>query len=170
MAGVEAKYTLQEGLFERLLNTNGIRLLQSNLEWLGAPKFTEEEQQFARALQLATGVKDAGLRTGVDPVENQEFEGGSSDLGDVSYVTPLVHLEVVCMPYQAPSHAWPVVACSGMSIGHKGMIHAAKVLASTMVDLFDNESILRAIRDEFETQTRGKEYRPMIPDGPPPVP
>jgi len=81
---------------------------------------------------------------------------------------PMLHLETTCRPYEAPTHAWPTVACAGMSIGHKGMIHAAKVLAATMVDLFENESIRRAIRAEFEEQTRGKRYRAMIPDGPPP--
>jgi len=168
MAGVEAKLTIQEGVYERLLNTNGIHLLHTNLIWLGALSFTEEEQQFARALQLATKVKEAGLRTGVDSYEGQEFKGGSTDVGDVSYIVPMLHLETTCRPYEAPTHAWPTVACAGMSIGHKGMIHAAKVLAATMVDLFENESIRRAIRAEFEEQTRGKRYRAMIPDGPPP--
>jgi aminobenzoyl-glutamate utilization protein B len=168
MAGVEAKLTIQEGLYERLVNTNGIRLLHTNLMALGAPQFTEEEQTFARALQRATQAKETGMKTGVGSFEGQEFRGGSSDLGDVSYVVPLLHLEVACAPFEAPWHSWPTVACSGMSIGHKGMIHAAKVLAATMVDLFENEPIRREIRAEFEEQTRGRKYRAMIPDGPPP--
>jgi aminobenzoyl-glutamate utilization protein B len=57
-----------------------------------------------------------------------------------------------------------------MSIGHKGMLHAAKTLAATMVDLFEDEAARAAIRAEFEKKTRGFVYRPYIPDGPPPLP
>jgi aminobenzoyl-glutamate utilization protein B len=169
MAGVDAKMAIQEGLYERLLNTNGIRLLHTNLVWLGAPQFTEHEQDFARALQTASKVKPTGLRSGVDAMEGQEFEGGSTDLGDVSYVVPLLHLEVVCAPFEAPWHAWPVVACGGMSIGHKGMIHAAKTLAATLVDLFESEPMRRTIRKEFEDQTQGRPYKSLMPDKPPPI-
>jgi aminobenzoyl-glutamate utilization protein B len=57
-----------------------------------------------------------------------------------------------------------------MSIGHKGMVHAGKVLAATMVDLFEDAALRSAIRAEFAEQTRGQVYRPYIPEGPPPVP
>ena len=169
MAGVSAKLTIQEGLYERLMNTTGIRLMHTNLLRLGPLRFTLEEQAFARALQRETQVKESGLRTEVDGWENQEFEGGSTDLGDVSYVVPLLHLETTCAPYDAPWHAWPTVACAGMSIGHKGLIHAAKAMAMTMVDLFENETVRRAIRAEFAEKTRGIKYRAMIPEGPPPL-
>ncbi len=169
MAGVESKLTVQEGVYERLINQQGLLVLHTNLVWVGAPVFTDEEQQFARAIQRSSRVKDSGLRTVIDPVEGQEFEGGSTDLGDVSYLAPLLHLDVACAPFEAPWHAWPVVACGGMSIGHKGMLQAAKALAATMVDLFEHEPIRRAIRQEFEAKTKGITYRAMIPDGPPPI-
>ena len=88
---------------------------------------------------------------------------------NVSYVVPLAHLEAVCAPFEAPWDAWPVVACGGMSIGHKGMIHAAKTLATTLVDLFESEPVRRAIRKEFEEQTQGRQYKPLMPDRQPPI-
>ena len=69
-----------------------------------------------------------------------------------------------------PWHAWPVVAAGGMSIGHKGMVLAAKTLAATMVDLFDDPAAREAVRAEFEKKTKGFVYKPYVPDGPPPVP
>ncbi len=57
-----------------------------------------------------------------------------------------------------------------MSIGHKGMIRAAEVLAATMIDLFQDESAREAIRAEFREATRGFKYKSLIPDGPPPLP
>ena len=63
-----------------------------------------------------------------------------------------------------------MVACGGMSIGHKGMIYAAKTLAATMVDLFEDAKTREAIQAEFKEKTKGFIYKPYISDGPPPVP
>jgi aminobenzoyl-glutamate utilization protein B len=57
-----------------------------------------------------------------------------------------------------------------MSIGHKGMNYAAKTLAATMVDLYENPEALAAIKKEFDERTEGTVYKPYIPDAPPPVP
>jgi aminobenzoyl-glutamate utilization protein B len=57
-----------------------------------------------------------------------------------------------------------------MSIGHKGMIYAAKALATTMVDLYADPAKLAAVQAEFAERTAGVEYRAYIPEGPPPVP
>lgn len=73
-------------------------------------------------------------------------------------------------PVDAPWHAWPTVACGGMSIGHKGLIYAAKALATTMVDLYEDAKTLQAVQAEFREKTKGFVYKPFVPDGPPPVP
>jgi aminobenzoyl-glutamate utilization protein B len=57
-----------------------------------------------------------------------------------------------------------------MSIGHKGMLFAAKSLAMTMVDLFENEQLRKEIRQEFQTRRGEHVYQPYVPEGPPPVP
>ncbi|MCC6463603.1 MAG: amidohydrolase, partial [Saprospiraceae bacterium] len=73
-------------------------------------------------------------------------------------------------PLKAPWHSWAVVACGGMSIGHKGMLYSSKALGLTMVDLFENEALRTAMRAEF-LQKKGKTvYKSLLPDGPPPVP
>jgi len=69
-----------------------------------------------------------------------------------------------------PWHAWPVVASSGTTIGHKGMLLAAKTLAATAVDLYENTRAREAIRAEFAEKTKGVTYRWYVPDGPPPIP
>jgi aminobenzoyl-glutamate utilization protein B len=91
-------------------------------------------------------------------------------VGDISYIVPEITLMATTAPYEAPWHSWVVVACGGMSIGHKGMLFAAKALGTTMVDLFQNEKLRQDIRKEFE-QRKGKEvWKAILPDGPPPVP
>ncbi|HYG61402.1 MAG TPA: peptidase dimerization domain-containing protein, partial [Thermoanaerobaculia bacterium] len=171
-AGVEGELRVQSGDYEMLVNMAGARLIHSNLTWLGPLAFTEQEHEFARAIQKATNVEPKGLDGAIQPLNENPGppEGGSTDVADVSWNVPTLHLSVTTAPAGAPWHAWPVVASGGMSIGHKGMTHAAKALAATMVDLFESEEHRRAIRAEFEEKTRGKTYKGYIPDGPPPVP
>jgi len=171
IAGVESKLTVEAGDYERLVNMNGERLLFENMQWLGPLKFTEEEQAFAKQIQANTGVKQVGLLGEIrkfDP--NPPVEGGSTDVGDVSWNVPTLHFSVTTAAEGAPWHGWPVVATSGMSIGHKGMMYAAKVLAATAVDLYEKPAVREAIQKEFAEQTKGFVYKPYAPEGPPPVP
>jgi aminobenzoyl-glutamate utilization protein B len=172
MAGVESKLTVQAGDYEMLVNMAGARLIQSNLTWLKPIEYTDEEQQFARALQREAGVAEKGLNGKPQPLEEPRPDppGGSTDVADVSWVVPTLHLSVATAPEGIPWHAWPVVACAGMSIGHKGLDYAAKALAATMVDLFEDARAREAIQAEFKEMTRGHVYKPYIADGPPPIP
>jgi aminobenzoyl-glutamate utilization protein B len=72
-------------------------------------------------------------------------------------------------PYKAPWHSWVVVACGGMSIGHKGMLFSAKALSMTMVDLFENEQLRQNMRKEFVQRKGNAVWKAMLPEGPPPV-
>ncbi|MGE0128474.1 MAG: amidohydrolase, partial [Blastocatellales bacterium] len=163
VAGVESKFTVQTGCYEILVNMAGAKLLQQNLEWLGPIKYTEAEQEFARAIQRATGTEQKGLDGEIKPLEAPKPNppGGSTDVGDVSWVVPTLHLSVTTAP-EAAWHAWPVVASGGMSIGHKGMMQAAKTLAGTMVDLFEDAKTREAIQAEFKEKTNGFVYKPYI--------
>lgn len=170
VAGVTSKISVSGGSYEILVNQAGARLLHSNLTWLGGIAYSGDEQAFARAIQRAAGVAEKGLDGSPHPLETQEAEGGSTDVGDVSWIVPTLHVSVTTAPAGAPWHAWPVVACAGMSIGHKGLVHAAKVLAATAVDLYDDAAVLEQIQAEFKEKSRGTVYKPYLPDGPPPVP
>lgn len=171
-ADVESKLTIRGGDWNMLTNIAGQRVLYNNLEWLGPLTFTDEEQAFAKAIQRATGVAEKGLNTRIEPFEEKPgpAEGGSTDVGDVSWNIPTVHLSVTTAAAGAPWHGWPVVACGGMSIGHKGMMYAAKALAATMIDLYRNPENIQAIRQEFATDTTDTKFRFYIPDGAPQLP
>jgi aminobenzoyl-glutamate utilization protein B len=170
--GTESTFTVQAGSYEMLVNLEGAKLIHENLSWLGPVEFTEREQEFAREIQRETGVDPVGLKTDPEPLDltRRDPDGGSTDVADVSWVVPTLHLTVTTAAQHAPWHAWPVVATGGMSIGHKGMIYAAKALAATMVDLYENPERRKAIVKEFEEQTKGFEMKLYIPEGPPPVP
>jgi len=172
MAEVESKVMIEGGDYEMLVNMAGAKLIQANFEWLGPIKYTDEEQEFARQIQRATGVEPKGLNGDIQPLEEPKPDppGGSTDVADVSWIVPTLHLSVTTAPDGAPWHAWPVVACGGMSIGHKGLTQAAKALAATMVDLFEDKDAVARIQAEFKEKTKGEVYKPYIPAGPPPLP
>jgi aminobenzoyl-glutamate utilization protein B len=88
---------------------------------------------------------------------------GSTDVGDLSLVTPLSMLETACFPTATPGHTWGEVASAGSSIGHKGMLHAAKIMAITAMELYANPEHLPKIRKEFTRRTGGKPYVSPIP-------
>jgi aminobenzoyl-glutamate utilization protein B len=90
--------------------------------------------------------------------------GGSTDVGDLSHIAPVSMLNTVTFPTGVPGHSWGNVATCGMSIGHKGMMHAAKTMAIAAAELLSDPAHLVAIREEFERATGGKPYVPPIPD------
>jgi aminobenzoyl-glutamate utilization protein B len=172
MAGVESTVILQTGYSDENINETGLKLLHANMTWVGPIQYTAEEQEFARAIQRVTGKETKGLDGSIQPLKPilPDPPGGSSDVGDVSWNVPTLQFFATTAPVDAPWHAWPVVASGGMSIGHKGMMFAAKTLAATAVDLFEDAATRDAIRAEFAEKTKGFVYKPSIPDGPPPVP
>ena len=94
---------------------------------------------------------------------------GSTDVGDLSQIVPVSMLGTACYPTGCPGHSWGNVASSGTSIGHKGMLHAAKIMAVTAVELYSNPDHLVKIRQEFEQKTGGKPYvSPIAEDAKPP--
>jgi aminobenzoyl-glutamate utilization protein B len=170
MTGTESVVRLNGGSWEVLLNDVGAKLIDANLRWIGTPSYTPDEDAFAKQIQTATNVPAVGMERRIRALDQQEEEGGSTDVGDVSWVVPTLTLTVVTSPKNAPWHAWPVVATGGMSIGHKGLVVAAKTLAATMVDLYESPKALRDVRAEFERRRGDVVFKAYLPDGPPPVP
>jgi aminobenzoyl-glutamate utilization protein B len=171
MANVSYKISLVSGVYEVLVNRTGAALTTKNLELLGPLSYTEEEVAFAKKIQESTGKPQVGLHTKVEPLEatDPNAGGGSTDVGDVSWVVPTLRLSVATAPVGTPWHSWAVVACGGMSIGHKGMLHASKTLAMTMVDLYEDPKKIEAVKAEFKKSKGDVVYKGLLPDGPPPV-
>lgn len=171
-AEVQSTVTINGGDWNMNVNTAGQKLMHSNLVWLGPVKFTDDEQRFAKEIQRATSVPEKGLNPDPKPFEANPgpAEGGSTDVGDVSWKFPTINVSVVTAPVEAPWHGWPVVACGGMTIGHKGMIYAAKALAATMIDLYKSPANVEQVRREFAEDVKDSQFRTYIPAGPPKLP
>jgi len=171
MADVDYKISLVSGIYETLVNRKGGAIMQKNLELLGPITYTPEEEAFGKAIQKATGKAEVGMDASINPLREtlETPGGGSTDVGDVSWNVPNINLSVTVAPKDTPWHSWAVVACGGMSIGHKGMAYAAKALGMTAVDLFENPKLVDEVKEEFKMRKGDEEYKPMI-DGPAPIP
>ncbi len=161
------KVTLITAVHSYLLNRPVSELLDRNLNAVGAPDWTEQEQAFAKAIQAATGKEEKGMFVGVKAMPDAEVpaQGGSTDVAEVSRIVPTAAMRVASSPDDAPWHAWPVVACGGMSIGHKAMLTATKTLSGSILEAMVSPELIAAAKAEFDTKTDGKPYKSPLPEG-----
>ena len=171
MADVDYEVNLISGIHEVLPNRVGGAALQKNLEYLGEIEYTDEEIAYGKGIQEATGKEQVGMDTEIRPLKEtaEHPMGGSTDVGDVSFVVPTVRLSATIAPKDTPWHSWAVVACGGMSIGHKGLAYASKAIAMTMVDLYENPKLRDQVKAEFKERKGDYVYKGMVPAGPPPI-
>ena len=171
MANVEHKVSLISGIHDLLPNRTGGAAMQKNLEALGDIQYTQEEIDFALEMQRNNGKPEIGIDGKIRSLREtlKSPGGGSTDVGDVSYNVPVVSLNATTAPKGVPWHSWSVVASSGMSIGHKGMLYAAKALGMTMVDIFKDSRLRDNIKREFDERIGEYEYDPFLDPGPPPL-
>jgi aminobenzoyl-glutamate utilization protein B len=151
-------------------NTAGAKVMHANLQLIGAPQFSEAEQEFARAIQREIGLEEDGLATGIEPREastvrdlDEYIGSGSTDVAEVSLITPTVGLRTATFVKETPGHHWANVACAGHTIGEKGLRVATEVLAATAIDLMASPETLAAMRAELEETTGGEPYESSIP-------
>jgi len=171
MANVDYKVSLISGIYEVLVNREGGKIMQSNLELLGPIKYTPSEISFGKKIQEGTDKEQVGMDSAIKPLKDTKEHpgGGSTDVGDVSWNVANINLAVTTAPKDTPWHSWAVVACGGMSIGHKGMIYASKAMAMTMLDLFEDPALVTKVKAEYKERKGNEVYEPIIPKGPPPI-
>jgi len=172
LANVEYKVSLISGIYEVLVNRTGGAIMQKNLELLGPIKYTDDEITFGKKIQEVTGKKQLGMDSNINPLRTtlKNSGGGSTDVGDVSWNVANINLRVTTAPIDTPWHSWAVVACGGMSIGHKGMLYSSKAMSMTMLDLFENPELVAKVKAEYKERKGDEVYKAIIPEGPPPIP
>lgn len=194
MTETELERVFIDGTAEIVPNFTLESVLYRNFEEVGVPTYTDEEKAFAAALQKtfpapteAPGIGarfDAEIAADVREQTNgmteplngflmplyhgTGFVPGSSDVGDVSWQTPAAQIETVTWPAGAQGHTWQTVACGKSSIAEKGMLTAAKVLACSAIDLFEDSALLAEARAEFQKRA-AEGYVCPIEDGASPI-
>lgn len=185
-----------DGLADTVTNHVLEQVLYDNFKELGVPEYTDQENDFADALAKTYPGSDQipgiaakydekakeqvqAMRTGKGHAMNEflaplykgeAFQAGSTDVGDVSWLTPTAQIHVASWPNGCPGHSWQNVSCDRTEIGHKAAIHAGKVLAATVIDLMEKPELLREARQEFEKRTKAGYICPIPGDAVPVVP
>lgn len=172
-------YTLEELLY-RIFNE------------VGLPEYSAEEKTLAEALRKTYDVTTApGIAAGFDAdiaadvaertnglsdalcgfimpeYHSTGFVAGSTDVGDVSWQTPAAQVHCVTFPFGAAGHSWQNVSSGGTSLGHKGLINAAKIIACAAIELMNDPETLQKARDEFARRTKSGYVCPIEPDAVP---
>jgi aminobenzoyl-glutamate utilization protein B len=193
MTGTEMESSIISGASNIVFNDTIVDVLHEKMEVVCPPLFTTSEREFVRELQptfptggmggmanmfgpeaktMVSAAKEQFLFDDVLPVfKTDAVMPGSTDVGDVSWVTPTGQFSTTCYAFGTPGHSWQLVAQSGMSIGHKGMLYAGKVLALAAVEFMTNSELLQQAKDEFEERLAETPYVGVVPEGtPPPLP
>lgn len=154
-------------MHEVLPNRALAEALQKNLELVGAPKFTDDEKAFARKTQEPIGGSlERILSEVVELLPEQPGQGlASTDVGDLSWFAPVGQLHAASYTFGAPGHSWQIVACTGTTIGEKGMMVAAKALAATAIDLYSTPALVEKARADFKAIRDPLKYVTLIPEG-----
>ena len=164
--GTTMDYEIISGVHELLPIESLQKRVHRNLETIGGYFYSAEERSFAEKISKTLGIDlDTKYVEGVVPYDSEGKAGGSTDVGDVSFVVPTVGLQAATWVPGTSAHSWQAVAAGGTSIGIKGMMIAAKTLALTGMQLLDEpEAIAIAKREFFEKRGVDFTYTPMLGD------
>ena len=183
-AAMMTETTLEEnfvsGAYNMLSNDVISEHMMTVLEELGPMEFTDEEKAYGKAIaeafpkelreymleadKLPRSIVDQGLNGEVWPIRDAgQVMPGSTDVSDVSWITPTSQITTTTWALGIPGHSWAVTATGAMSIGHKGMLHAAKAMAITAADFILDPALLQRAKDKFAEDTAGRPYQCPIP-------
>ena len=179
-----------DGTAELLPNFTLEKLMYDNFEKIGVVQHNDEERAFAAELRKTfppqSAVPGIGAHFNADIAETvmekthdlteplndflmpyysgTGFTAGSTDVGDVSWLTPAAQIETATWPSGMPLHTWQTVACGKSSIAYKGMLCAGKVMAASAIDLIEDPELLKAAREEFKRRAKGGYTCPIEPE------
>ena len=171
--GTTMEYEVIHGLYNLLPNETLARMMYNNLQEVGGVKYDAQEMEFAKKVidtyEFASAVPETAAN--IQPYFFRlRGSGGSTDVGDVSWVVPTAGLRTATWVPGTSAHSWQAVAAGGMSIGTKGMVVAAKTLTLTAMDLFNNPAVMEKAKAEL-IEKRGKnfKYQSLLGDREPPL-
>lgn len=156
------EYEIINGVYNLLPNETLASVMHKNLEKVGGVEYSQEETEFAEEIiktyppGVIVSPQDA---TKIAPFEvNEKGSGGSTDVGDVSWLVPTAGLGTATWVPGTSAHTWQAVAAGGTSIGKKGMMVAAKTLTLTAIDILKDPSIAQKAKVELD-ERRGPGFK-----------
>jgi aminobenzoyl-glutamate utilization protein B len=155
-------------VWDVLPNDTLTALLDKNLRLVGGVRYTPEERAFSEKLRATMDLAGAPPLGHEEAVASPKLSGsgalgGSTDVGDISWQFPTAQFIAATWAPGTSAHSWQSTAFSGMSIGRKGMLVAAKTLALTVLDIVHDPNEAKLAREAFEKRRAGFTYRSRVP-------
>lgn len=162
-----------------LYNTPLSNAMQRVFDRVGGPGFDAADHEFARKIQATLGPEDiasAFRKVGIEPHpeplcdyvlpidQRGEAMIGSTDVGDVSWKVPTVQARIATHAIGTPGHSWQITSQGVVPAAHKGMVHAAKVMAGTAMEALRSPSLIAEAKADHKKRTGGRPYACPIPD------
>jgi aminobenzoyl-glutamate utilization protein B len=189
MTQTQCKVELIEGLHNTIPNRTLAEVVVKNMRLIGLPKYSDEDIKFAQEIAKTISLEEKinqlkkSKRPGweklidklmddeiPDPWGEGEISHGSTDVAEISWKAPTVEFGTATWVLGTPGHSWQNVAQSGVGLGHKSLIFAAKTMAATALDLLTTPELLQKAKEEHAKRLRGRKYKPPIPpDHKPPL-
>jgi aminobenzoyl-glutamate utilization protein B len=171
--GTTMDYEVIHGVYNLLPNQILSTNLFENLKTVGGVTYDKTEEDFALKIFPSLNRKDVNISDAalVKPYADQSDEAfGSTDVGDISWLVPTAGISSATWVPGTAAHSWQAVAAGGMSIGHKGMMVAAKTMALTIMDCLVNPEMLKNAKLEL-LKRRGDsfKYEALLGDRNPPL-
>ena len=170
MTGTTMDMEFVASAWPQLANKAMAEAIQKNIDAVGLPKWSDDEQKFARDFQSSLGVKVVGLNTQPLKFGAAQQSYSSNDSGDVTWNVPTGTLDFSAgIPGVSP-HNWQAAVGKAHSIAHKGAAAGAKVLSATILDLLTDAELLERVKVQFREDTKGVQYVSLMPpEARPPV-
>ncbi|HEY8617063.1 amidohydrolase [Phenylobacterium sp.] len=170
----ETKMSFEQtgGVYNMLPNETLARVMDGNLRQVGGVRWDAQERAFAEAMAKQLPPSKATLESAseIQPLRIGGDGGGSTDVADVSWVTPTVGMRSAVWVPGTPGHSWQAVAAGGTSMATKGGAVAAKTLALTGAQLFRDPALIAQAKAELvRKRGEGFVYKAMVGDRPPPL-
>lgn len=161
--GTKVEWEVLGGVFNLLPNVTLAEVMHQNLKTVGGVTYTPEETAFAQKISETFGAQKVPITNAAEVKDFRDASesatsGGSTDVGDVSWAVPTVGLQTATWVPGSSAHSWQSTAASGMSIGQKGMLVAAKTLALTALDLYKTPALIEKAHAEW-LQKRGADFK-----------
>ena len=169
MTETEVEMVWDSACAEYIPNKALTKAMYENLK-MTLPKFTEEEKDYQREFfnTLSESERERldnkPLNEDLLPLEFKgEQSGGSTDVGDASWIAPTAQVTVASYPHGTNAHSWQWVATGKSSVVHKGLLSAGKTIALTAYDVLTNPDLLVEAKEEHIENLGGESYKSAIP-------
>ncbi|CDZ27255.1 M20 family metallopeptidase [Neorhizobium galegae] len=180
MTETKVESTILAGVSNLVVNTPLMDVMQDVWDSMGPPSFDAADIEFAEQIRATLTPEDIAASWNQERLEQRDVPladfilpahtenrqmGGSTDVGDVSWVVPTVQAYGATLAIGTQLHTWQVVAQGKSPLAHKGMVSVAKAMAATGLAAITSDQLREAAWADLKKRRKGQDYKSPIPAG-----